>query len=422
MSLDKTNPVNTEENEAEQENTVSYPFSVAVRFRDAAKPYSFGCYDDSIKKGDWVVVETAQGLEMGAAEAAALSVEKYGLHMPTRPVVRIANETDIRSYEENVHYEQDAYRICAEEIESLGLDMNLLNAQYTLDRSKILFIYLADQRVDFRELLKHLGARLHCRIELRQIGERDKAKMVGGIGMCGMECCCRRFKNHFDVISINMAKNQLLALNTEKLSGMCGKLMCCLKYEDNDYKELTEGLPKMGSQVEYEGGIYRITSMNVMSDEAKLENHAQVVFLSLKDLREKTIPRKGVVMQKRTEGEKKEVIHRSGRVPEAAANAAPHVSMELPTMTEKKNRPQNKQQRPAAAGGGREQKRENPSANNNNNNRRPAQAGANNNNSRRPDQRRRDNTNRQSATPQKSETKNVTVRTFGRKKTQEENK
>lgn len=418
MSLDKSTLINKEE---EQETEVSYPFSVAVRFRDAAKPYSFGCYNDRIRKGDWVVVETAQGLEMGSAEADALSVEKYGLHMPTRPVIRLASETDIRSYEENVHYEQEAYRICAEEIESLGLDMNLLNAQYTLDRAKILFIYLADQRVDFRELLKHLGARLRCRIELRQIGERDKAKMVGGIGMCGMECCCRRFKNHFDVISINMAKNQLLALNTEKLSGMCGKLMCCLKYEDNDYKELTDGLPKMGSQVEYEGGIYRITSMNVMSDEAKLENHAQVVFLSLKDLREKTIPRKGVVMQKRNEGEKKEVIHRSGRVPESAQSAVPHVSMELPSMAEKKEKPQNRRQNQ-----NRDQKRDNNSSTVSREVRRTGSSNSQQNNSRdnnrRNDNRRRENTNRQNNTAPKSETKNVTVRTFGRKKTQEENK
>ena len=160
----------------------------------------------------------------------------------------------------------------------------------------MLFVYLSDQRVDFRELLKKLGSRLHCRIELRQIGERDKARMVGGIGMCGMECCCRRFKSRFDVISINMAKNQLLALNIDKLSGMCGKLMCCLKYEENDYKEMTAGLPKMGSQVEYDGEIYRITNMNVMSNEAKLENRENAVFLTLDELREKAIPRKGVVM------------------------------------------------------------------------------------------------------------------------------
>lgn len=410
MSLDKDININKEA-ETEEDKAV-YPYSVAVRFRDAAKPYSFGCYDDSIKKGDWVVVETQQGLEMGAAEADALSVEKYGLRMPTRPVIRIATAIDRRSYEENVHYEQDAYNICAEEIELLGLDMNLLNAQYTLDRSKILFIYLADQRVDFRELLKHLGARLHCRIELRQIGERDKAKMVGGIGLCGMECCCRRFKNHFDIISINMAKNQMLALNTEKLSGMCGKLMCCLKYEDDDYKTLTEGLPKMGSQVEYEGGIYRVTAMNVMSDEAKLENHQQVIFLTLGDLREKAIPRKGVVMQKRTEGEKKEVIHRSGRQPEASQSSAVHVSMELPSMAEKKERPQRQNTRQNQQP--REQKKETrrtfgPNSQNQNSGRR------NDNN------RRREQNNRSAQAP-KSETKNVTVRTFGRKKTQEEGK
>lgn len=414
MSLES----NINKEEVTQEETPVYPYSVAVRFRDAAKPYSFGSFTDGIHKGDWVVVETQQGLEMGAAEADALSVKKYGLHMPTRPVVRLATPVDIRSYEENVHYEQEAYRICAEEIESLGLDMNLLNAQYTLDRAKILFIYLADQRVDFRELLKHLGARLHCRIELRQIGERDKAKMVGGIGMCGMECCCRRFKNHFDVISINMAKNQLLALNTEKLSGMCGKLMCCLKYEDNDYKELTEGLPKMGSQVEYEGSIYRITAMNVMSDEAKLENHAQVIFLTLNDLREKAIPRKGVVMQKKNDGEKKEVIHRSNRTPESERTAPPHVSMELPSLAEKKDRPQRTQRsgqnqnQGQAQSGSRDQKRDQRRPGNNNQNR----------NNNRPDNRRRDNAQRQNTSAPKPETKNVTVRTFGRKKTQEENK
>ncbi len=417
MSLDKDLNINKKEETAADENTVVYPYSVAVRFRDAAKPYSFGCFDDTIKKGSWVVVETQQGLEMGMAEADSLNVEKYGLRMPTRPVVRIATMADRRSYEENVHYEQDAYNICAEEIEMLGLDMNLLNAQYTLDRSKILFIYLADQRVDFRELLKHLGARLHCRIELRQIGERDKAKMVGGIGLCGMECCCRRFKNHFDIISINMAKNQMLALNTEKLSGMCGKLMCCLKYEDDDYKALTEGLPKMGSQVEYEGSIYRITAMNVMSDEAKLENHQQVIFLNLADLREKAIPRKGVVMQKRNDGEKKEVIHRSGRQPESAAKAAPHVSMELPSLAEKKERAPKQNQRSSSKNETKKETRRTfgPGANNQN---KDKEAG---NNRRNNDSRRRDNANR-SKESTKSETKNVTVRTFGRKKTQEENK
>lgn len=276
---------------------VNYTYTVPVRFENAGRPYSFGTENAEIHKGEHVVVETQQGLELGVAEADAVAVAKYGLRMPTRPIIRVATARDLRINEENKRENDRAFAICKQEIADLKLDMNLLSAQYTLDRSKVLFVYLSDQRVDFRELLKKLGSRLHCRIELRQIGERDKARMVGGIGMCGMECCCRRFKSRFDVISINMAKNQLLALNIDKLSGMCGKLMCCLKYEDNDYKEMTAGLPKMGSQVEYDGEIYRITNMNVMSNEAKLENHENAVFLTLDELRAKAIPRKGVVMQ-----------------------------------------------------------------------------------------------------------------------------
>ncbi len=390
----------TEYNETEtKEEQVSYPYSVAVRFRDAAKPYSFGAFDGSVKKGSYVVVETAQGLELGKAEADAMSVEKYGLTMPQKPVIRIAGEADLRAYEDNGRYESDAYRVCAEEIESLGLNMNLLSAKYTLDRSKVLFVYLAEQRVDFRELLKHLGARLHCRIELRQIGERDKAKMVGGIGVCGMECCCRRFKNRFDVISINMAKNQLLALNTEKLSGMCGKLMCCLKYEDDDYKQMTEGLPKMGSQVEYEGNIYRITSMNVMNEEAKLENHEQVIFITLKDLREKAQPRKGVVMQRRSDsGEPKTVINRTQR--KENPDQPVHVSMELPTVKVKEN-PQPKRSEK------REAKKERRDDNRQQAKKAPVQKNARRPQNRRPEQ-------------PSSEVKNVTVRTFGKKKKEQE--
>ena len=388
----------------EQEEAVSYSFSVAVRFRDAAKPYSFGAMNDTVKKGDYVVVETAQGLELGKAEADAMSVEKYKLTMPQKPVIRIAGSADLAAYEANGMHEAEAFRVCAEEIEALSLNMNLLSAKYTLDRSKVLFIYLAEQRVDFRELLKHLGARLHCRIELRQIGERDKAKMVGGIGVCGMECCCRRFKNRFDVISINMAKNQLLALNTEKLSGMCGKLMCCLKYEDDDYKELTEGLPKMGSQVEYEGSVYRITAMNVMNEEAKLENHEQVIFITLKDLREKAISRKGFVMPKRAEtNEPKTVINKTQR--KENPDQPVHVSMELPTVRVKEAAPAQRRPEKRDNAPKRERRDDNRQNNRKQDNNRPQK-----------------HTVRRQETPS-SEVKNVTVRTFGRKKKeQEENK
>lgn len=286
------------ENRPAEEENVSFPYVVAVKFKNAGKSYSFGCETSDLKSGDWVVVETAQGVELGEVQAPPLSTEKFPVRIPLKPIIRPANDMDRRVYEENFAKAEEAFRICNEEIEALELKMNLLSADYTLDRTKVLFVYLAEQRVDFRELLKRLGARLHCRIELRQIGERDKARMVGGIGMCGMECCCSRFKNKFDVISINMAKNQLLALNIEKLSGMCGKLMCCLKYEDDNYRELTAGLPKIGAHVEYEGQLYRVISMNVMTDEAKIENPEAVQILTIDELRNKTEVRKGIAAPK----------------------------------------------------------------------------------------------------------------------------
>ncbi len=380
-----------QDQEISQSANETYTYSVAVRFRNAGKPYSFGTENPSIKKGDWVVVETAQGLELGEVEADALEIEKYNLHMPQKPVIRIATEHDHNEYANNIEMEKLAFRICNSEVAELELNMNLLSAQYTLDRSKILFIYLADQRVDFRELLKRLGARLHCRIELRQIGERDKAKMVGGIGMCGMECCCRRFKSRFDVISINMAKNQQLALNIDKLSGMCGKLMCCLKYEDDDYKELTDGLPKMGSQVEYENEIFRITAMNVMNNEVKLENRETTLFITMEELREKAIPRKGVIMPKKPEGtEEKKVIHKTTQNlhPESRTH---HVSMELPSMAEQ------------------EPKKNNQRKDRDNNRKKPEVT------TRRFSAKKNENRQKNNDTP-KPEVKNVTVRTFGKKK------
>ena len=367
------------------EETVSYPYSVVVRFRGEGKPYSFGAYDSNYAKDDWVVVETQQGMEMGQVQADALSVSRYSLRMPSKPVLRKATERDHRNYEDNLDAEEEAFNICDHEIKDLGLNMNLLSAQYTLDRSKILFVYLADQRVDFRELLKRLGSRLRCRIELRQIGERDKAKMVGGLGMCGMECCCSRFKNHFDVISINMAKNQLLALNIDKLSGMCGKLKCCLKYEDADYRELTKGLPKMGSQVEYEGEVYRITSMNVMDQEAKLENREATVFLTLDELREKAIPRKGYVNKAKKDADGKKPVHKTIHKEHQEAKPSNHVSYDLET-------PQPKNDKTEVRTFGNRPKK-------NNNARKPA----NKNNNRRKEEKRPVN-------------KNVTVRTFGKKK------
>ena len=201
-----------------------------------------------------------------------------------KPIIRKATPKDLKNAEVNVEKAKKALVTCNECIHKLGLDMNLIEAEYTLDCSKIIFVYVADERVDFRELLKELAAIFKCRIELRQIGPRNKSKIVGGLGSCGMETCCSRFLNDFDVVSINMAKNQLLALNIQKLSGQCGKLMCCLKFEDDQYKKLREGLPKLNSQIEYKGSRYRITSMNVLLQQVKIENKEDVQFLTFKEL------------------------------------------------------------------------------------------------------------------------------------------
>ncbi len=290
-----------------EEEQVKYSYVVPVKFTETGKPYSFGTEDPNFKTGDYVVVETIQGVEMGIVQAPSLSTEKFPSRHPLRPILRMATEEDKQNYEDNGRYADEAMEVCKEEIQDLGLSMNLLSCSYLLDRSKALFVYTAEERVDFRELLKRLGSRLHCRIELRQIGERDQAKMVGGLGMCGMECCCSRFKSRFDNISINMAKNQQLALNIEKLSGMCGKLMCCLKYENDIYTELNEGLPKVGAHIEYEGEIFKVTSLNVISKEAKIENNEKFLTLSTDELKEKAVVKKGVSI-KHTDNVKKERI------------------------------------------------------------------------------------------------------------------
>ena len=290
-----------------EEEQVKYSYVVPVKFTETGKPYSFGTEDPNFKTGDYVVVETIQGVEMGIVQAPSLSTEKFPSRHPLRPILRLATDEDKQNYEDNDRCADEAMVVCKEEIQDLGLSMNLLSCSYLLDRSKVLFVYTAEERVDFRELLKRLGSRLHCRIELRQIGERDQAKMVGGIGLCGMECCCSRFKSRFDNISINMAKNQQLALNIEKLSGMCGKLMCCLKYENDIYTELNEGLPKVGAHIEYEGEIFKVTSLNVISKEAKIENNEKFLTLSTDELKEKAVVKKGVSI-KHTDNVKKERI------------------------------------------------------------------------------------------------------------------
>ncbi len=259
---------------------------VKVRFKGNAKAYTFKS-DIDLEIKDRVVTNTQYGLEIGEVVGLDMKCDENLDEEEVKMIERLASDDDLRKQKENEKDAQKALYVCQDEADALDLKMRVIKAEYTLDRQKITFIYVADGRVDFRELLKHLAAIFHCRIELRQIGARDKARLVGGVGTCGRELCCKKFGNDFDMISINMAKNQLLALNINKLSGHCGKLMCCLKYENEAYKDLRRGLPKLNAQVEYEGEVYRVTSMNVIQKTCKLENKTNSLFITLDELEEK---------------------------------------------------------------------------------------------------------------------------------------
>ena len=255
---------------------------LSVRFQATNKTYTFSTTDNSIVNGDGVIVETQRGVEY--ARVIADPFDKPNVSMEIKPILRKASREDEIQYEKNIVDCKEAKQRCQNEADKLELGMKVISAEYTLDRSKITFIYLADDRVDFRELLKILASIFRCRIDLRQVGTRDKAKIVSGIGPCCSELCCSRYISEFDRISINMAKNQLLALNVAKLSGQCGNLMCCLKYEDEAYKDLKKGLPKLNSYIEYEGEKFKLTSMNVIVRNCKLENREHAIFISLDDL------------------------------------------------------------------------------------------------------------------------------------------
>lgn len=273
----------SQENEKIEETVRSYKNIVYIQFEESKKAYTFGS-NIKYKVNDFVVVETIRGKEIGKVCAPTVPFDKKKVRGECKPVIRLATKYDLIQKEENVEKAVEAAKICHECIDALELDMHLISSEYTLDRSKVIFTYVSDERVDFRQLLKDLASRLHCRIELRQVGPRNKAKMVGGLGICGMETCCSRFMTDFDTVSINMAKNQLLALNIQKLSGQCGKLMCCLRFENDLYTLLRKDLPKINSSVTFEGNRYRITSMNVLQKQAKIENKEEVRFVSFNEL------------------------------------------------------------------------------------------------------------------------------------------
>ncbi len=222
---------------------------IGVRFREAGKVYYFAPGDLDIKREQHVIVETARGLEYGTVVLGNSEVEDDKVVQPLKSVVRMATPEDDAKEAENRRKEAEAVPICKEKIEKRGLPMKLINAEYTFDNSKILFYYFSDGRVDFRELVKDLASVFHTRIEMRQVGVRDEAKLRGGIGICGRPLCCNTYMADFVPVSIKMAKEQNLSLNATKISGVCGRLMCCLKNEEETYEELNRNLPNAGDDV-----------------------------------------------------------------------------------------------------------------------------------------------------------------------------
>lgn len=228
---------------------------VGIRFKPAGKIYFFAPEGIEFEEGDYAVVDTARGTECGYVAQKNHEVMPCQVIEPLRKVIRKANEEDIKRLETNRRREEEAYKICAQKISEHNLDMNLVDVECAFDGSNLLFYFTADGRVDFRELVKDLAGVFRTRIELRQIGVRDEAKMIGGIGICGRTLCCHGYLGAFDTVSIKMAKEQGLPLNPTKISGSCGRLMCCLKYEQEAYEDLTKSMPKVGALVEIPGGI-----------------------------------------------------------------------------------------------------------------------------------------------------------------------
>ena len=227
---------------------------VGIRFKPVGKIYYFNPEDIELVPGDGVIVETTRGVEYGTVVMVGKEIDEQEFNMPIKSILRKATDTDKATAEENKQKALEAIPICLEKIAANNLEMNLVDVEYTFDRSKVLFYFTADGRVDFRQLVKDLAAVFRTRIELRQIGVRDEAKLLGGLGICGRPLCCSQFLGDFEPVSIKMAKEQSLSLNPTKISGTCGRLMCCLKYEQDAYEELLEKTPNVGALVDTPAG------------------------------------------------------------------------------------------------------------------------------------------------------------------------
>lgn len=255
-----------------------------IRFNNVGKSYYFST-DLNVKKGDKVVVETIRGLELGELISDLKELSEFNLDTELKRIKRKANRADLDLFEFNKTKAIKSLEVCKEIVKEYKLDMHLVSCEYTLDASKVIFMYTSESRVDFRELLKELASVFKCRIELRQIGPRDKSKIIGGLGSCGLPLCCSSFLGEFDGVSINMAKNQMLAINIDKISGACGRLLCCLKYEDDTYTLEKQRFPKIGSRVKYGDRIVKVIGMNVINDLVKIDYDGNISFVGLDEIK-----------------------------------------------------------------------------------------------------------------------------------------
>jgi cell fate regulator YaaT (PSP1 superfamily) len=284
---------------------------VGVGFMKAGKTYYFDPKGEKYELGEMVIVETARGMELGHILIANREIDESELVAELKPIERKANDKDLEKYHENLEKREDALKVCAEKIEKHGLDMKLVDVEFMIDGAKIVFYFSADGRVDFRELAKDLASHFHTRIELRQIGVRDEARMLGGIGICGRPLCCSKWLSDFHPVSIKMAKQQNLSLNPSKISGSCGRLMCCLNFEDKTYKELRKGMPKDNERIETPEGLAKVVKVdyfngkiNTRAIEIDPETGEEVFAQEIKAYTRDEIKRKG---KKDKEGQAQEV-------------------------------------------------------------------------------------------------------------------
>ncbi|HLR60228.1 MAG TPA: stage 0 sporulation family protein [Pseudogracilibacillus sp.] len=264
---------------------------IGVRFKEVGKIYYFDPNDFNIGLQDYVIVETIRGVEFGEVVVVKKEVDEEDVVLPLKKVIRIANEADILTMTENTKLADEAFNIGIQKIIHHKLDMNLVDAEYTFDRNKVIFNFTAEGRVDFRNLVKDLAALFKTRIELRQIGVRDEAKILGGIGPCGRMLCCSTFLGDFEPVSIKMAKDQSLSLNPAKISGLCGRLMCCLKYENDNYEQAKRDMPDLGEKIVTPYGAGRVTDLNLLEQvvQIKITEEETIIDYTLDELIDQNI-------------------------------------------------------------------------------------------------------------------------------------